>query len=845
MLDGMIPQRFRSTRPPSQRGHYLVIAAAIALVCLLAPAVSAQQTTAETVQKPPPPAEVPAAPAPIPVSQISSRSDEAAILLQEIRDRPLPDARADSISHRVAASLGHYQRLVELTDSRLTGAVSIRQQTDLERRWFRARNRADQWRSHIGRRAKSIDRDLETLVELREIWEATMVNIAEVESPEEMTDIVRTTLNNIRAEEKRISKHRAQVLTVQHQLLQLEEIIKGALDQIEAAKEVSRHRLYEFDNQPLWHLLIHRPPRAFHPEQLIVAWEETVADLSAFVENYDDWLWIHALAAVVIFAMIMVLRRREKEIGRDDDPELANTARVLSRPISASLVLALALTYFGYRTAPRAVHEISSVLLFVPLLRILPDKVFREFRGMLLNLFGFYVSIRVMDWLPYEAPIRRLFLLALTVLLFVALARFARMYAQMKQEQRGELDPGIARSIMRAAMVLTVVAFVSNIIGNVSLADLVVIAIVLSALWALILYAFYVVIDKIFKISLRTKAASKLRIVRWHSDLVHTRFMTLLKIAAAVVWISVTLKVLQIWPPVYAALGTVLTAEARFGDIGLSLGGVLGFAITIWATFVISRLLRFILAEDVFPRLPMPRGVPHALSIGLHYVLLLVGFLLAVAATGADLGKFTLLAGAFGVGIGFGLQNIVNNFISGLILIAERPVMPGDTIEVSGMVGDVKRIGARSSTIRTWQGAEVIVPNANLISNEVTNWTLSDRQRRLDIPVGVAYGSPVDKVMQILHDVGEANPDIMDKPEPNVLFMGFGNSSLDFELRVWTTKFESYMRVKSAIIVEIEKALNDAGIVIPFPQRDLHLKTVTTGAGDGLRGGGPDQGAGS
>jgi small-conductance mechanosensitive channel len=218
--------------------------------------------------------------------------------------------------------------------------------------------------------------------------------------------------------------------------------------------------------------------------------------------------------------------------------------------------------------------------------------------------------------------------------------------------------------------------------------------------------------------------------------------------------------------------------------------------------------------------------VPHALSTGLNYAVLLVGFLLAVAATGADLGKFSLLAGALGVGIGFGLQNIVNNFISGLILIAERPVMPGDTVELSGMIGEVKRIGARSSTIRTWQGAEVIVPNANLISNEVTNWTLSDRQRRIEIAVGVAYGSPVDRVMQLLRDVGGAHPDILDQPEPNSLFMGFGDSSLDFELRVWTKNFESWYRIRSDLTVAIEKALNEAGIVIPFPQRDLHLKTV-------------------
>ena len=288
----------------------------------------------------------------------------------------------------------------------------------------------------------------------------------------------------------------------------------------------------------------------------------------------------------------------------------------------------------------------------------------------------------------------------------------------------------------------------------------------------------------------------------------------------------------------------VLTARAQFGDLGLSLGSLLAFAVTIWASFMISRFLRFILNEDVFPRLPLGRGIPHALSISLHYIILFVGFLLAVAATGADLGKFSLMAGALGVGIGFGLQNIVNNFISGLVLIAERPILPGDTIEVGGMLGEVKRIGMRSSTVRTWQGAEVIVPNANLISNEVTNWTLSDQQRRLDIPVGVAYGSDVDKVMRLLKEVGGTHEEILDKPEPNALFMGFGESSLDFELRVWTSKFAGYQKVRSEVVVSVEKALKEAGFVIPFPQRDLHLKTVNPNAGNNLKGDGPASPAG-
>jgi small-conductance mechanosensitive channel len=361
-------------------------------------------------------------------------------------------------------------------------------------------------------------------------------------------------------------------------------------------------------------------------------------------------------------------------------------------------------------------------------------------------------------------------------------------------------------------------------------------AVISSAYSALVLYAIYLVIEAVLKIGADTRAARSLRMVRRHSDLINRRIMAVLRLGFKIVWLAASLYWLQLLTPAMEGLRRILSAKANFGDLSISLGGVLAFAVTVWAAFVISRILRFVLEEDVYPRMTLPRGVPNAITTGLHYLILLMAFILAVAATGADLGKFTILAGAFGVGIGFGLQNVVNNFISGLILIIERPVMPGDTIEFGDKIGDVKRIGLRSSTIRTWSGAEVIVPNGNLISNEVINWTLSDRQRRLEVPVGVAYGSPVKGVMEILTYVAGQHPDIQDNPAPRALFMEFGDSSLNFELRCWTVNFDQFARIISDLIVGIEAALNEAGIVIPFPQRDLHIKSVDENASRTLRG---------
>jgi len=230
-----------------------------------------------------------------------------------------------------------------------------------------------------------------------------------------------------------------------------------------------------------------------------------------------------------------------------------------------------------------------------------------------------------------------------------------------------------------------------------------------------------------------------------------------------------------------------------------------------------------LLEEDVLPRTNLERGIPHAISNTAAYAVSSIGFVLALGAAGIDLSRVTVLAGAFGVGIGFGLQNIVNNFISGLILLYERPIQIGDTVEVGTLTGEVKRIGIRSSTLRTFQGAEVIVPNASLIAEKVVNWTLSDRQRRIELPLGVAYGTDPQRVLEILLGVANASPEILKDPPPLALFRGFGDSALNFELRVWTG-LAAYLEVHSRIAIAVNTALREAAIEIPFPQRDLHIK---------------------
>ena len=258
-----------------------------------------------------------------------------------------------------------------------------------------------------------------------------------------------------------------------------------------------------------------------------------------------------------------------------------------------------------------------------------------------------------------------------------------------------------------------------------------------------------------------------------------------------------------------------LNTRLERGSISTSVGDIVAFFLTVLAAYLLSAFIRFVLEEDVYSRTRIATGQSYAVSSLLNYSILAIGFVVALGVLGLDLNKVTVLLGAFGVGIGFGLQSVVNNFVSGLILLFERPIHVGDTVQVGNFQGRVRRIGIRASIVRTAQGAEIIVPNAQLITQDVTNWTLSDRLRRIDLPVAVIAGAAPKKVIELIEAVARAHPQVLHDPAPRCLFMSYGDSSINFELRAWTD-FANSGQVHSDLTVAIYEAVNAAGMSFPF-----------------------------
>jgi Small-conductance mechanosensitive channel len=274
------------------------------------------------------------------------------------------------------------------------------------------------------------------------------------------------------------------------------------------------------------------------------------------------------------------------------------------------------------------------------------------------------------------------------------------------------------------------------------------------------------------------------------------------------------------------AAGVPLRWNAPLPGVALSLFQIFLLIALLIAVFWLSSRTKHFLFNRFLARSGLDRPLQHAIAQIVGYAVLMIGIIVVLENTGIHIGTLTVFAGAVGVGVGFGLKNIASNFISGLLILAERPIAIGDRIEVAGITGQVRQIRARSTVIMTNDNIAMIVPNEKFIDSPVTNWHYGDQRVRFRIPVGVAYGSDIGKVRDALLAAGRENANTLEEPAPSVFLEKFGDNSIDFQLVVWSSEMSARpSRYRSDLNFAIEQKFREAGIEIAFPQRDLHIRS--------------------
>ena len=817
-----------SNRLPGRTLAFVVLAGVLSVP------VAAQETPPVEASEPAAPAEAapPPPPKPIPVSDIASSAEAATGALREIRSQldPLPDVT--TIEQNLSFVVETVDELERQTEARDLNAMTPDFLEDLRRQWSRQQSALQKSQDVLTARAERLGEWKDELSTMRDVWTLTKSAAAEQQDlPETVMTRVDSVLAEIEDVEAQLNERRSAVLTLQGKNSQELSGVGAEIAAVDAAFQESRTRLFSKQGVPIWKSFSEEGEKEPLATQFKSVWQKNVSDLAEFGVDYRIPIRFH-LAIFIALALSTAVLRRRIDWKDDADVDLRAAAHVLSRPFSSALLIALLLTPWVYPDAPRVVSRIALTLAMIPVLRLLPALVSPKMRIPLYVLAGMYLFGRFGELAIHQPGLRRFLALLFDGGSFVLAAWFVRPNG-LATRIRPTAWWKAALFLARIGVGLLGIALITNILGLINLSDLLAIGTLLSVFFGVVMLTGSLALCGLVTALLRTDTARRSGAIREHGDTVKRRAVKLIHLAALAMWLWGALSVFGLWDPVIDGLTAALTREWTIGTFSLSLGDVLAFVVVVFVAVKISQLIRFVLDQDVMPRLDLPRGVPSTISMLVNYAILAVGFLIAISAAGFELDRLTLLIGALGVGIGFGLQNLVNNFVSGLILIFERPIKIGDTVDVGTLRGEVRRIGIRSSTVRTFEGAEVIVPNGNLISNEVINWTLTDRTRRIEVKVGVKYGTDPQTVLDLLLKTAGEHEDVVEDPKPRALFQEFGDSSLNFSLRFWTRKFDDWLRIQSDVTVAVNNALNAAGIEIPFPQRDLHVRSVDPGTGLG------------
>jgi small-conductance mechanosensitive channel len=704
-------------------------------------------------------------------------------------------------------------RAAEMTKL-LSPSPSLDTLRTLERDWTEFRRQMGDASRDLARRLGELRRVEGQLVEMQQRSQQTIDAARRAGAETELQRRVESIGRDIDGLRNRIGARINFVQQLQGRVTVLDVRASDTLTAVRDARETAVTRLLDRDSPPLWRSLLGARSQQNLAEDGRNSFANQWAGTRAYVWRQMDRVVLH-LVLIIVLAMSVIWVRKRWAGRLPDDMEVRRSVAIFAMPISTALVASLPLIPWLYPQGPRLFLALLGGALLIPAVVVLRQLVMRPLLPLLYALVGFYLvglAVSVTASLPT---------LSRTIFFAEMVGGLAFLALFLRRAPRSIDFPQIARSLRwtivnRAVRVAIPVMFVSamaNLFGFVALSNLLGNAVLSSAFIAIILDAALRVTDALLLAVMQMRPMAAIGMVRRHGSLLRHRILIVLSIGAAIWWALLTLDGLALREGFIARLDAFLNAKWGIGAVSLSLGGILAFAAAVAGAFYLSRLVRFLLEEDVYPRVQLARGVPNAISTVLHYVILFLGFLIAVAALGYDMTKFTILAGAFGVGLGFGMQNIVNNFVSGLILLFERPIQVGDVIELdAATVGSVTRIGIRASVIRLPDAAEVIVPNGMLIAGRVTNWTLSNRQRGFDIHVTIPSASEPERVIALLKETASQHPRIAALPAPQASVELAAGGALKLELHVWTDRYDEWLNTRSELVIAINNALVKAGI---------------------------------
>jgi potassium-dependent mechanosensitive channel len=788
--------------PPVGRPALLLI-----LVLAASSGPAPGQQASATLAKPSP------APTPIPLAKVSLEAQSALALLQEIGASVARDqSTADDIVRTLSELTSEIDVRIAGDTKLLATSPSLDVLYQIKLTWHKFGHDLSVTARELTQHATRLEEQLARLVQMNGTWQATLQSAKQPETPLPVAQRVQDVADSVERTRQTAESGLAQILTLQTQLSGEEARARTVLSSIEHAENRALRNLLVRNRSPLWNLETSLGTE--WEKQSGASFSSELKASTSYTKRLPFAFLIHALLIVVIAAALHWMRHRIRKLA-DEKPDLHRALPILDLPVSTAFVLSILIIPSNYAQAPPLIHAIIGAVALFPtvviLRRLLEPRSYPVVNALVILYFVSQIEVLAAP-LPILARLIFLSQMLGASLFLVWLLRSLYPPAGAA-EIHGRFWRAI-RAIAKIGLILLPGAFLANVFGYNNLGNLLGIVFLRSVYIAALLYTAIRIIEGLITIALQVQPLGSLRVISLYRPMIQRRTCHVLEFLAFLFWLNLVLNFFGLRDPLIATTEATLNANLAIGSLNTTLGRILAFLIAVCASFLTSKFLRFLLEEDVYHHLHLASGIPYAISTVLHYVLLLLGFFIGLGALGIDLTKITILAGAFSVGIGFGLQNVVNNFVSGLILLFERPIKMGDVIEVSGNVGEVERIGIRASVLRTADGSEVIVPNGSLISSQVTNWTLSDRKRAVEISVSVVGSADSRRVVELLKTTAAGHPDVAKEPSPQVYIINFAAAVITFQLRVWTDRYQSWAQLRSDLSVAVNDALAREKIAI-------------------------------
>ena len=763
---------------------------------------------------------------PVPLSEITGNIENAYDKIKKAEERLKPDKdflKFDSL-YKVA--------LKELDSLRATimtkEEFSVKDINDKIKKWNQYSVTLINWQKKINERIRILEADLFDISVLKETWKQTLTGAREGGVPANLLTTVTDLIKKIDQIDSDVKSAQTEALRKQNNITELRLIIDDVITHLNEIRLKLQSDYFRQDSPPLWAAADSSARISSIKSQFNKTVKQSRRQFSEFYENNSTTLLVHFLIFLALWFGFYFLHKLVIELIKEEKNRLLDKSEnVVSKHLLAALILSLFMSVWLYQSRVSIVNDIIQLLYLVIAILFLPGYIDKRLKTILYTLLALFFIHEIQLFITGKSLFFRIILFAESILTIWILFRLtSRTY--FISQLLSNSNWGVLKKLNPIFYLFIGVSIIGNIFGLMNLSILLVNTVANALFNIIILILVIMVFNRSISILLRTNLFQKSNIVKNHLGLIEKRTFSIVQILGILLWIRSILILIGVFAALNDWFNEAIQTSWSIGESTINVGGIINFILVIISTNILIRIVKTLLNDELYPRVKLPRGVPGAISMIVGYVLVGYGIFIALGAAGINLSQFGLIAGALGVGIGFGLQGIVANFIAGLVLAFERPIQVGDTIEVGTMMGDVLHIGVRACKIRTFDGSEVVVPNSTLITNDVTNWTLSDRKKRRDIPVNVAYGTDPKVVLALIKKVANEHPGVQKYPAPWALFDGFGDSSLNFRVRIWTT-MDDGMTTKSEVTVAIYEALRQAGIEIPFPQQDIYIKSLPDG----------------